>query len=139
MSATVFDKHRSWRVWDTDNGRPHASTEQWCNHEAQLGIISQTNHACMFHQMLCGHMGTQQHMAHSAGFACYLTEHCAEPMVNPDDMTSPNWRVLPKQEIGCKNAHQGKVLLAAESHNGQSCLYTHGQVPVVGTLHLGNL
>ena len=69
----------------------------------------------------------------------YLLEHCADCVVYPDDVAGPQGRVLPKQEIGRKDADQCEVLLTAQPHDSQGCFDAHGELLVVGSLHLGDL
>lgn len=83
------------------------------------------------------HCVTRAHTG--ARYVTRLLKQSADSVIDPDDVTSPHGRMLPEQEVGCKDAHEGEVLLAAQPHDGQSCLNTHCQIPIGGALHLGDL
>lgn len=66
---------------------------------------------------------------------CHLLEYGADSMIQVDDLTSKQWWPLPEEEVRGKHADESEVLLAAETHDGQGCLDTHGQILILGTLH----
>ena len=68
-----------------------------------------------------------------------LLEDIADSVVQPDDAPCQRRRPLSVEEVRRKHADKREVLLAAESHNGQGCFHTHGEVLVVWTLHAGDL
>ena len=47
--------------------------------------------------------------------------------------------MLPKQEVGCKNADEREILLAAQPHDCEGCLHAHGEFSIPGALHVGDL
>jgi len=60
-------------------------------------------------------------------------------VVEPYNPASHRRGALPEEEVRRKHADEREVLLAAEAHDGQGCLYTQGEVLVLTALHAGDL
>ncbi len=60
-------------------------------------------------------------------------------MVQPYDPASHRRGALPEEEVRRKHADEREVLLAAEAHDGQGCLYTQGEVLILTALHARDL